>query len=187
MFSVVTDSQFELPQIFISQIERGSIALSLRWVSVKRGIGIGASAGVGFYLFSKECCFRVRLTVSVKPNPNLKPKTAIFKKTDRPRPRPGTDPAFYWHPKINGRGNIDLECNFEKKKIRLKSFEIVTTFRYKRRIKVVLYKKTHGISFRFHSRSDDDTKYIFRWFKGLSKVNIEKLFILKVFPMKNIC
>ena len=44
MFLVVTDSQFELPQIFISQIDRGSIALSLRWVSVKRGVGIGASA-----------------------------------------------------------------------------------------------------------------------------------------------
>ena len=80
MFSVVTDSQFELPQIFISQIERGSIALSLRWVSVKRGFGIGASAGFGFYLFPKECCFRVRLTVSVKPNPSLNPKTTFFKK-----------------------------------------------------------------------------------------------------------
>ena len=47
------------------------------WVSVKRGIGAGAGAGVGagtgagagagagagdgIYLFSKECCFRVRL------------------------------------------------------------------------------------------------------------------------------
>ena len=49
------------------------------WVSVKRGIGIGAGAGAGagagvgagagagagagdgIYLFSKECCFRVRL------------------------------------------------------------------------------------------------------------------------------
>ena len=49
MFSVVTDSQFQLPPIFISQIDRGSIALSLRWVSVKRGVGIGA--GFGFYLF----------------------------------------------------------------------------------------------------------------------------------------
>ena len=105
MFSVVTDSQFELPPIFISQIDGGSIALSLRWVSVKRGVGIGVSAGVGFYLFSKQCCFRVRLTVSVKLNPNLNPKTAFFKKKrDRPRPRPGTD----------GRDNIDLEGNFEK-------------------------------------------------------------------------
>ena len=53
------------------------------WVSVKRGIGVGAGAGAGagarvgvgvgvgvgagagagdgIYLFSKECCFRVRL------------------------------------------------------------------------------------------------------------------------------
>ena len=38
-------------------------------------------------------------------------------------------------------------------------------------------KKTHGITFRFHSRSDEDTKHIFRWFKDLSKVNIENLFI----------
>ena len=36
-------------------------------VSVKRGIGVGAGAGAGagagdgIYLFSKECCFRVRL------------------------------------------------------------------------------------------------------------------------------
>ena len=51
MFSVVTDSQFELPQMFISQIDRGSIALSLRWVSVKRGVGIGVRPGVGLYLF----------------------------------------------------------------------------------------------------------------------------------------
>ena len=82
---------------------------------------------------------------------------------------------------IDGRDNIDLEGNFEKKKkIRLKSFEIVTTFRYKRRIIKLFYiKKTHGISFRFHSRSDEDTKHIFRWCKGLSKVNIEKLFIFE--------
>ena len=51
MFSVVTQPQFQLPQIFISRIDRGSIALSLRWVSVKRGVGIGVSDGVGFYLF----------------------------------------------------------------------------------------------------------------------------------------
>ena len=45
------------------------------WVSVKRGIGVGAGAGAGagvgvgagagagdgIYLFSKECCFRVKL------------------------------------------------------------------------------------------------------------------------------
>ena len=51
MFSVVTDSQFQLPQIFISQINKGSTALSLRWVSVQRGVGIGVSVGVGFYFF----------------------------------------------------------------------------------------------------------------------------------------
>ena len=91
MFSVVTDSQFKLPQVFISQIDSGSIALSLRWMSVKRGVGIG----VRLYLFSKECCFRVRFTVSVKPNPKLNPKIAFFKKADRSRPRPSTDPAIY--------------------------------------------------------------------------------------------
>ena len=83
MFSVVTDSQFQLPQIFISQIDRGSIALSLRWVSVKRGVAIGVSAGFGFYFFSKECCFRVKVMVSVKPNPNLSPKTAFYKKKNQ--------------------------------------------------------------------------------------------------------
>ena len=64
-------------------------------VSVKRVDGIGASAGVGFDLFSKECCFRVRLTVSVKPYHNLNPKTAFFKKKIDPDPGPGPDPAFY--------------------------------------------------------------------------------------------
>ena len=51
MFSGVTDSQFQLPQIFISQINTGSTALSLRLMSVKRGVGIGVSVGVGFYFF----------------------------------------------------------------------------------------------------------------------------------------
>ena len=51
MFSVVTDSQFQLLQIFIPQINKGSTALSLRWVSVKRGFGIRVSVGVGFYFF----------------------------------------------------------------------------------------------------------------------------------------
>ena len=100
MFSVVTDSQFELPQFFISQIDRGSIALSLRWVTVKRGAGIGVSAGVGFYLFSKEWCFRVRLTVSVKLNPNLNPKTAFFKKEIDTDPGPAPTPRFTDTPKL---------------------------------------------------------------------------------------
>ena len=78
--------------------DRGSIALSLRWVSVKRGVGIVASAGVGFYLFSKECCFRVRVTVSVKPNPNLNPKTVFLKK--KPDPGPGPAPRFTDTPKL---------------------------------------------------------------------------------------
>ena len=45
-------------------------------VSEKRGVGIGVEAGV--YLLIKECCFRFR--VRVDTNPNLKPKTAFFKK-----------------------------------------------------------------------------------------------------------
>ena len=94
MFSVVTDSQFELPQFFISQIDSGSIALSLRWVTVKRG------AGVGFYLFSKEWCFRVRLTVSVKLNPKLNPKTAFFKKEIDTDPGPAPTPRFTDTPKL---------------------------------------------------------------------------------------
>ena len=63
-------------------------------------VGIGASTGVGFYLFSKECCFRVRLTVSVKPNPNLNPKTAFLKKEIDPDPGPGPTPRFTDTPKL---------------------------------------------------------------------------------------
>ena len=88
MFSVVTHSQFQLPQIFISQIDRGSIALSLRWVSVKRRVGIGVSAGVGFYLFFfflKNAVLGLGLRLV-------------------------STPRF-----IDGRDNIDLEGNFEKK------------------------------------------------------------------------
>ena len=114
MFSVVTHSQFQLPEIFISQLDRGSIALSLRWVSVKRGVGIGVSVGVGFYLFFlKNAVLGLGLRLV-------------------------STPRF-----IDGPDNIDLEGNFEKKnlKIRLKSFEIVTTFRYKRRIIKLFYIK----------------------------------------------
>ena len=110
MFLVVTDSQFELPQFFISQIDRGSIALSLRWVLVKRGVGIGASAI--FFLKNAVLGLGLRLVISLTLTLTLKQHS--LKKRDRPRPRPGTDPAFYWHPKIDGRDNIDLEGNFEK-------------------------------------------------------------------------
>ena len=48
-------------------------------VSEKRGVGIGVEAGV--YLLIKECCFRFR--VRVDTNPNLKPKTAFFKKKNK--------------------------------------------------------------------------------------------------------
>ena len=39
---------------------------------------------------------------------------------------------------------------------------------------IVQCKKSHGISFRFHSRSDS-IKHIFQWFEGLSKVKIKKI------------
>ena len=41
---------------------------------------------------------------------------------------------------VDGRDNTDLEGNFEKK-IRMKSFEIVTTFRYKGRIMKLFKRK----------------------------------------------
>ena len=161
--------------------DRGSIALSLRWVSVKRGAGIVASAGVGFYLFSKECCFRVRVTVSVKPNPNLNPTTAFLKKKKiNPDPGPGPGPAFYWHPKIDGRGNIDFEGNFEnKKKIRLKSFKNATIFRYKRRIMKFFYIQKFMV---LVSVSIDEAKIPSTFFGGLKasrRWTLKKLFIFE--------
>ena len=90
MFSVVTDSQFQLPQIFISQIDRGSIALSTE-------MGVSKTRGrdrVGFYLFSKECCFRVRVTVRSSLTLTLNLKQHSLKREIDPAPGPRPTPRF---------------------------------------------------------------------------------------------
>ena len=106
MFSVVTDSQFELPQIFISQIDRGSIALSLRWVSAKRGVGIGASAGkkdrsrrsIFFILKNAVLGLGLRLVSSLTIILSLKQHS--LKKEIDPDPAPGPTPRFTHTPKL---------------------------------------------------------------------------------------
>ena len=96
MFSVVTDSQFQLPQIFISQIDRGSTALSTE-------MGVSKTRGrdrVGLYLFPKECCFRVMVTVRSSLTLTLTLKQHSLKKEIDPDPGPRPTPRFTDTPKL---------------------------------------------------------------------------------------
>ena len=75
--------------------------------------------------------------------------------------------------KIDDRDNTDLEGNFEKiLKNQIKIFlNCNNVWMQRKDHEIVQCKKSHGISFRFHSRSDS-IKHIFQWFEGLSKVKI---------------
>ena len=83
-------------------------------VSKNAGSGSGPVPRSGSIFFLKNAVLGLRLVSSLTLTLTLK-QHSLKKKID-PDPGPGPDPAFYWHPKIDGRDNIDLEDNFEKKK-----------------------------------------------------------------------
>lgn len=77
---------------------------------------------------------------------------------------------------MDSRDETVLEGDFEKKKWKI---QIGIFWNYNNVLiqrkghKIILYHNSHGIWLRFFSPRED-VKHIFRWFKGLSEVNIEK-------------
>ena len=71
MFSVVTDSQFELPQIFISQIGE-ALLFSEMGVSKNAGSGSGPLPGSGSIFFLKDAVLGLRLVSSLTLTLTLK-------------------------------------------------------------------------------------------------------------------